>query len=73
MEKRLVLNVMFNFGDTVYRKVNDEPYPGMVLGYSVRPSGNILYYVSWAGGEENMHYDIELTSEKPADFDVGGE
>lgn len=37
----------------------DDHSPGMVTGYMVRPHG-ISYMVTFASGQETVHYDIEL-------------
>jgi hypothetical protein len=54
-------------GDVVYLRVNDECKPGMVTGVNIRPSGT-LYAVTWRGGSENLHFELELTGEYVPDF-----
>lgn len=59
----LPIEVDFAFGETVYRKVEDDRRPGMITGYTVRPYGHVIYRVTWQGGNEDACYGMELTRE----------
>ena len=59
----------FGFGDIVYLVVNAERIKGMVTRVSFNPCG-MVYGVTWAGGAEAYHLEIELTKEFVPDFGV---
>ena len=56
----ITLHAAFRIGDRVCLKVDAEREAGMITGYNVRPENSIGYYVTWAAGNESIHYDIEL-------------
>lgn len=63
------INPVYSLGDIVYLKVGENS--GIVNGIMVCPGHALLYRVTWSGEStfsEGMHYEIELTDEKPLDF-----
>jgi len=53
----------YTFGDVVFLRVSGEKKPGMVTAVSFRPGGSRTYGVTWSGGTESWHHEIELSSE----------
>ena len=66
--KSVTIYLKFRIGDVVYLKIRREKHMGMVTGISVRPNG-CNFAITWEGGDESQHYDIELTSEFIPNFD----
>jgi len=65
--KSVTIYVKFRVGDIVYIKTNTNRWPGMLLGYDIRPTGT-TYLVGWPDNTSSYHYDIELTKEFIKDF-----
>ena len=58
----------WDLGQMVWLKVQPE-MKGMITGIVVRSGPSILYFITWNDGEESMHYEMEVTEEKPTDFE----
>jgi hypothetical protein len=57
---KLLRDIAFELGQTVYLKVRNERLAGMVVDILVDPGG-VMYGVTWSGGEHSRHYAMELT------------
>lgn len=57
-----MLKPEFNIGTIVYLRVGD--HTGVVTQLQYFPGG-ISYYVRWDSNEEDVHFECELTAEKP--------
>lgn len=66
--KTLTVQVAYGLGDIVFLRVAEERIAGMVTSISVRP-GHVIYMVSWDGGLDTYHYEMELTSEFVQSFE----
>ena len=66
--KAITIYVKFRIGDVVYLKTASEKCKGMVTGLVTSPLGT-AYDVTWEGGYDSRHFDIELTTEFIPDFD----
>lgn len=53
----------YDFGEIVYRKIEADSHPGMVVGYKIKAGGELSYIVVWCDGEDE-HYACELTDVK---------
>lgn len=53
----------YGLGDTVYRRIGDEPIQGLITGITFRPDGGMELEVTWADGDVSSHYSIELSTE----------
>lgn len=60
----LKLTTKYDIGAVVYLKAAPE-MAGVVCGYVIHPGNHYQTIVCWADHEEAIHYDIELTDEKP--------
>lgn len=59
-----------NIGDEVYLKTDPDQLKRMVIGYTVRSTG-VLYLLA-CGEKEGIHYDIEITKDKPSTAQQAG-
>lgn len=62
------ISTNLNIGQIVWLKVQPE-MKGMITGIIVRSGPSISYLITWNDGEESTHYEIEVTEEKPIDFE----
>lgn len=63
MSRRITVEVLFELGQTVYLKTDDEQLERIVTGIFLRPNGCVIYYLS-SGTNETPHYDIEIDSQR---------
>lgn len=61
----LSVRVAFLVGDVVYHRASPDGQAGIVNGHMVRPCG-VVYMIGWGDRGESNHYEVELTSERPA-------
>jgi hypothetical protein len=61
------VKVSWDFGQVVWLKVEPE-MKGMITGFVLRKDSPVAYFVTWNDAEETLHFAMELTDEKPADF-----
>jgi hypothetical protein len=57
---KLLRDIAFELGQTVYLKVRNERLAGMVVDMVI-DSGGVMYGVTWSSGEHSRHYAMELT------------
>lgn len=62
------IQINFEIGETIWLKTNPDA-KGVITGIIIRPNAAISYFVSWNSFEEIIHYEFELTSEKPVEFE----
>ena len=70
--KKIAILAKFDFGDSVWYKAatKDGDYrEGVVTALFVSPSLDILYQVTWGDGTITENYEMELLSEKPAQWE----
>jgi len=53
----------YEIGSLVYLVTDPDQLQRMVTGYTERPGGFIIYYLSH-GAEESTHYEIEIAKER---------
>jgi hypothetical protein len=58
-----LINNIYDFGDILYLKTDDDQKQRIIVGIKPTPTGNIIYTVS-CGSISSEHYDFELSVEK---------
>jgi hypothetical protein len=66
------ISTRWNLGKVLWLKIEPD-MKGLLTGLIVRPECPPHYLVTWNSGDETMHYGIELTDEKPVEFEKGDE
>ena len=62
------IETLYWHGDIVYLRVDDCCRRGMVTRVTFSPGATPLYLVTWPGGGETSHYEVELSSEYVPDY-----
>lgn len=62
------IQINFEIGETVWLKTSADA-KGIITGIIIRPNSALSYFVSWNSFEEIIHYEFELTNEKPVEFE----
>jgi len=57
----MVIENVFDLGQIVYLKTDDDQKARMIIGIQVRPTG--LLYIAQLGTVETYHYEIELSGQ----------
>ena len=70
----MVINTVYDIGETVYLRVRSEKVRGMVTAVLAQSIHTVRYQVSWANDRDTWHEEFELSSEFVPDFStVGGD
>lgn len=59
----MIVDNIFEIGETVYIKTDNEQKPRVITGLIIRPAGHIVYYCG-CGVDESCHYAIELSKDE---------
>lgn len=64
----LRIKVKYNFGTTVYSKVDLEQMPGIVTQLYVAPGGRVRYEVCFGDHMVSSFYDFQLSTDRDRDL-----
>lgn len=59
----------YAIGDTVYMRLTQEKFAGLIVSILIEPNCSISYRVAWENRIQSYHYEIELTSTYIPDFE----
>ena len=72
--RAITIQVQYEHGQRVWLKARGsegEAREGIVIYYNVDPHMTVLYEIGWADGTTDTHYAIEITDEKPQEWEKG--